>query len=125
MGFLLSSCKVWFETGSTVLHQDPLDLHTLLPDSLLRKAKEDSKFEYKGRCHTQSTGRRDSRYHSYRRSDKWIRSLVNSVQGDSLSDNNKCCKLSCYKSCTYCKRAATKERCKSGCCKTLVIKICE
>ena len=35
-----------------------------------------------------------------------------------LSDSNKCCKLSCCKSksCTYCTRAATKERHKSGCC---------
>ena len=40
-----------------------------------------------------------------------------SVQGDikSLSDSNKC-KFRCCKSCTYCKRAATKERHKSGCC---------
>ena len=43
----------------------------------------------------------------------------------NLPDSNKCCKLSCCKSCTYCTRAATKERHKSGCCKTTsVIKIC-
>ena len=36
------------------------------------------------------------------------------------------CKLICCKSCTYCSRAATKERRKSGYCKTTsVIKICE
>ena len=44
----------------------------------------------------------------------------------SLSDSNKCCKLSCCKSCTYCTRAVAKERHKSDCCKTTsVIKICE
>ena len=34
----------------------------------------------------------------------------------------KCCKLSCCKSCTYCKRPVTKERHKFGCCKTSVSK---
>ena len=50
-----------------------------------------------------------------------------SVWRDSkcLSVSNKC-RLSCCKSCTYCLRAATKERRKSGCCKTTSdIKICE
>ena len=43
-----------------------------------------------------------------------------------LSVSSKFCRLSCYKSCTYCTRAATKERRKSGCCKTAsVIKIYE
>ena len=42
-----------------------------------------------------------------------------------LSANCKFCRLSCCNPCTYCKRAATKERCKSSCCKTSVIKICE
>ena len=35
-----------------------------------------------------------------------------------LSDIKQFCKLSCCNSCTYCKRAATKERHKSGFCKT-------
>ena len=36
------------------------------------------------------------------------------------------CKLACCNSCTYCKRAAAKERRKSGCCRLLSeIKICE
>ena len=50
-----------------------------------------------------------------------------SVRRDSkcLSVSNKC-KLGCCKSCTYCSRAGTKERHKSGYCKTTsVIKICE
>ena len=38
---------------------------------------------------------------------------------------SKTCKLSCCNSCTYCKKAATKERRKSGCCKMPVIKIRE
>ena len=49
----------------------PLDLPTLFPDSVLRKAEEDiSKLEDKGRSHAQSGGRRDSRFHPYKRSDK-------------------------------------------------------
>ena len=52
------------------LHHVPLDLPTLFPDAVLRKAEEDvSKFENKGRSHTQSACRRDNRYHPYRRSD--------------------------------------------------------
>ena len=49
-----------------------------------------------------------------------------SVRTDSKLLSFSCkCKLSC-KSCTYCSRAATKERCKSSCFKTTsVIKICE
>ena len=53
------------------LCQAPLDLPTLFPDSVLKKAEEDiSKFEDKGRSHTQSDGQRDSRFHPYKRSDK-------------------------------------------------------
>ena len=49
------------------LRQAPLDLPTLFPDSVLRKAEEDiSKFEDKGWSYTQSTGCRDSWYHPYR-----------------------------------------------------------
>ena len=42
-----------------------------------------------------------------------------------LSDSKNLCKVSCYKSCTYCKRAATKERHKSGYCPMSQIKIYE
>ena len=49
------------------LRQAPLDLPTLFPDSVLRKADEDiSKFEDKSCFHAQSAGRKDSRYHLYR-----------------------------------------------------------
>ena len=44
---------------------------TLFPDRLLKKAEEDiSNFEDKGRSHASSSGRRDTRYHPYKRSDK-------------------------------------------------------
>ena len=43
------------------LRQAPLDLPTLCPDSVLKKAEEAiSKFEDKGRSHAQSGGHRDS-----------------------------------------------------------------
>ena len=42
-----------------------------------------------------------------------------------LSDSTDFCRLSYCKSCTYCKRAATKERCKSDHCSVSEIKICE
>ena len=50
-----------------------------------------------------------------------------SVRRDSKSSvSTKCCKLSSCKSCTYLKRAARKERHRSGCCEsTSRIKICE
>ena len=43
------------------LRQAPLDLPTLCPDSVLKKAEEDiSKFEDKGQSHAQSGDHRDS-----------------------------------------------------------------
>ena len=43
------------------LRQAPLDLLTLFPDSVLKKAEEDiNKFEDKGQSHTQSVGHKDS-----------------------------------------------------------------
>ena len=53
------------------LRQAPMDLPTLFPDSILKKAEEDiSKFEDKGRSHASSSGCRDTHYHPYKRSDK-------------------------------------------------------
>ena len=53
------------------LRQAPMDLPTLFPDSILKKAEEDiSKFEDKGRSHASSSGRRDTCYHPYKRLDK-------------------------------------------------------
>ena len=52
------------------LRQAPMDLPTLFPDSILKKAEEDiCKFEDKGRSHSGSAGRRDTRYHPYKRPD--------------------------------------------------------
>ena len=46
-----------------------MDLATLFPDSILRKAEEDiSKFEDKGHSHASSSGRKDTCYHLYQRS---------------------------------------------------------
>ena len=53
------------------LCQVPLDLPTLFPDSVLKRAEEDiGRFEDEGRSHGQSGGRRDDRFHPYKRSDK-------------------------------------------------------
>ena len=58
------------------LRQAPLDLPTLLPDFVVKKAEVDiSKFEDKGRSHAQSAGRRDNRFHPYRRSGKQSQDL--------------------------------------------------
>ena len=43
----------------------------------------------------------------------------------SLSESNKFCKLSCCKSCTHCKRSATKERLSLTVLKQQLLKICE
>ena len=49
------------------LHQAPMDLPTLFPDSIMKKAEDDiSKFEDKGHSDASSSGRKDSRYHPYR-----------------------------------------------------------
>ena len=58
------------ETGPlAALCQVPLDLPTLFPDSVLKKAEDDiGRFEDKGRSHGQSGGRRDKRLHPY----KWL-----------------------------------------------------
>ena len=53
------------------LHQAPLDLPTLFPDTVLKKAEEDiSKSEEKGLSH--SRWRFQSRFHPYKRSDERI-----------------------------------------------------
>ena len=53
------------------LHQAPMDLPTLFPDSILEKAEDDiSKFEDKGHSHASSSGHKDSCYHPYKRSDR-------------------------------------------------------
>ena len=53
------------------LRQAPLDLPTLFPDSVLKKAEDDiGRFEDKGRSHGQAGGRRDNRFHPYKQSDR-------------------------------------------------------
>ena len=53
------------------LRQAPMQLDTLFPDLVLRKAEEDiSKFEDRGRSQASSTGRKDSRFHPYKRPEK-------------------------------------------------------
>ena len=53
------------------LRQAPMDLDTLFPDTVLRKAEEDiSKFEDRGRSHTNSSNHKNTRFHPYKRSDK-------------------------------------------------------
>ena len=53
------------------LRQAPMQLDTLFPDLVLRKAKEDiSKFEDRGRSQASSTGRKDSRFHPYKKPEK-------------------------------------------------------
>ena len=53
------------------LRQAPMQLDTLFPDFVLKKAEEDiSKFEDRGRSHTSSSGRKDSRFHPYKRPEK-------------------------------------------------------
>ena len=45
-----------------------MQLDTLFPDLVLKKAEEDiSKFEDRGRSHPGSTGRKDSRFHPYKK----------------------------------------------------------
>ena len=52
------------------LCQAPMDLDTLFPDTVLRKAEKDiSKFEDRGRTHT-SSNHKDTRFQPYKRSDK-------------------------------------------------------
>ena len=54
----------------SALRQAPLDLPTPFAGSVLKLAEEDiGKFEDKGRSHGQFGGRRDNRFHPYRRSD--------------------------------------------------------
>ena len=53
------------------LCQAPMDLDTLFPDTVLRKAEEDiSKFEDRGRSHTSSSSHKDTHFHPYKRLDK-------------------------------------------------------
>ena len=48
-----------------------MELDTLFPDLVLKKAEVDiSKFEDRGRSHTSSSGRKDSRFHPYKRPEK-------------------------------------------------------
>ena len=54
-----------------VLRQAPLDLPKLFPDSVFKRAEDDiGRFEGKGRSHGQAGGRRDKRFHPYKRSDR-------------------------------------------------------
>ena len=51
------------------LRQTPLDLPTLFPDSVLKKAEDDiGRFKDKGQSHGQAGGRRNNRFHPY----KWM-----------------------------------------------------
>ena len=53
------------------LRQAPMDLDTLFPDTVLKKAEEEiSKFEDRGHSHTNSSSQKDNRFHPYKRSDK-------------------------------------------------------
>ena len=53
------------------LRQAPMQLDTLFPDLVLKKAEEDiSKFEDRGQSHTSYSGRKDSRFHPYKRPEK-------------------------------------------------------
>ena len=53
------------------LRQAPMQLDTLFPDLVLKKAEEDiSKCEDGGQSHTSSSGRKDSRFHPYKRPEK-------------------------------------------------------
>ena len=53
------------------LRQAPMQLDTLFPDLVLKKAEEDiSKFEDRGWSHTSSSGRKDSRFDPYKRPEK-------------------------------------------------------
>ena len=53
------------------LCQAPMDLPTLFPDSILKKAEDDiSKFEDKGYSHASISGCKDSRYDPYKRADQ-------------------------------------------------------
>ena len=46
------------------LHQATLDLPSLFPDSVLKKAEDDiGRFEDKGQSNGQARGRRDNRFH--------------------------------------------------------------
>ena len=53
------------------LSQAPLDLPTLFSDIVANRTEEDiGRFEDKGRSHGQSGGRRDNRFHPYKRLDR-------------------------------------------------------
>ena len=53
------------------LHQAPMELPTLFPDSTLKKGEDDiTKFEDKGHSYASSSSCKDSRYHPYKRSDR-------------------------------------------------------
>ena len=52
------------------LRQAPMDLPTLFPNSILKKAEDISKFEDKGHSLASSSGRKDTRYHPYKRLDR-------------------------------------------------------
>ena len=51
------------------LRQAPVDLPTLFPDNILKKAEDISKSEDKGHSHANSLGRTDTHYHPYKRLD--------------------------------------------------------
>ena len=53
------------------LLQAPLEIPTLFPDQVLKKAEEDiSKFEDRGRTHSSFSVHKDNRYHAYKKPDK-------------------------------------------------------
>ena len=57
----------------SALRQAPLDLPTLFPDFVLKLAEQGiGRLEDNGRSHGQSGGRRDNRFHPYRRSDNQL-----------------------------------------------------
>ena len=63
------------------LRQAPMELDTLFPDMVLKKAEEDiSKFEDRGRSHTSSSGRKDSLFHPHKRPDKSYQENNNSFK---------------------------------------------
>ena len=53
------------------LRQAPLEIPTLFPDHILKKAEEDiSKFEDRGHTHASSSVHKDNRYHPYKKPEK-------------------------------------------------------
>ena len=65
----LAHTKSRIKQDTLALRQAPLEIATLFPNNILKKAEEDiSKFEDRGRTHTRSSAHKDNRYHPYKRS---------------------------------------------------------